>query len=57
MGKAKAEQIRKTGAKIVVTGCFNCLTQIRSLNEHYNLGIEAKNFAEVVAGSIINENK
>ncbi len=53
MGKAKAEQIRKTGAKIVATSCFNCLTQIRSLNEHYHLGIEAKNFAEVVAGSII----
>jgi Fe-S oxidoreductase len=57
MGKAKADQIRKTGAKIVVTGCFNCLTQIRSLNENYDLGIEAKNFAEVVAGSIISENK
>lgn len=55
MGKTKADQIRKTGAKIVVTGCFNCLTQIRSLNETYDLGIEAKNFAEVVAGSIINK--
>jgi Fe-S oxidoreductase len=52
MGKAKAEQIQKTGARIVATGCFNCLTQIRSLNETYGLGIEPKNFAELVAGSI-----
>jgi len=52
MGKAKAEQIRKTRARIVSTGCFNCLTQIRSLNETYGLGIEPKNFAELVAGSI-----
>jgi len=52
MGKTKAEQIQKTGARIVATGCFNCLTQIRSLNENYNLGIEPKNFAELVAGSI-----
>jgi Fe-S oxidoreductase len=54
-GKAKAEQIRKTGARIVVTGCFNCLTQIRGLNETYNLGIEPKNFAELVAGSLVSE--
>ena len=52
MGKTKAEQIQKTGARIVATGCFNCLTQIRSLNETCNLGIEPKNFAELVAGSI-----
>jgi Fe-S oxidoreductase len=52
MGKAKVDQIRKTGARIVATGCFNCLTQIRSLNETYDLGIEPKNFAELVAGSI-----
>lgn len=52
MGKTKVDQIQKTGAKIVATGCFNCLTQIRSLNETYHMGIEPKNFAELVANSI-----
>ena len=52
MGKAKAEQIRATGAKIVITSCFNCLTQIRSLNKEYDLGIEVKNILELVAYAI-----
>jgi len=52
MGRAKAEQIRKTGANIVITSCFNCLTQIRSLNKEYDLGIEVKNILELVAYAI-----
>ncbi len=52
MGKAKAEQIRETGSKIVITSCFNCLTQIRSLNKEYDLGIEVKNILELVAYAI-----
>jgi len=46
-GKRKAEQIRQTGAKIVVTNCFNCLTQIRDLIKTYDLGIEVKSIVEV----------
>ena len=49
MGKTKADQIRRTGAKIVVTACFNCMTQIRSLNQKYELGIEVKSILELVA--------
>ncbi len=52
MGKAKADQIRDTGAQLVVTACFNCLTQIRSLNKEYDLGIEVKNILELVAYAI-----
>ena len=52
MGKAKADQIRQTGAEVVVTACFNCLTQIRSLNQEYDLGIEVKNILEMVAYAI-----
>ncbi len=55
MGKAKADQIRETGARIVVTSCFNCLTQIRSLNKEYDLSIEVKNFLELVAYAIETE--
>ncbi len=46
MGKKKAEQIRQTGAKIVITNCFNCMTQIRDLSKAYDLGVEAKSIVE-----------
>lgn len=52
MGRIKAEQIKATGAKIVITSCFNCLTQIRSLNKEYDLGIEVKNILELVAYAV-----
>ncbi len=38
-GKVKADQIRETGAKVVVTSCDNCFHQIRELSEHYDLGV------------------
>ena len=53
MGKIKAEQIRRSGAKIVATGCFNCMTQIRDLNKAYDLGIEIKSIVELVSASLI----
>jgi Fe-S oxidoreductase len=51
-GKAKADQIRDTGAKVVVTNCYNCMTQIRELNKAYELGIEVKSIVELVADSL-----
>ncbi len=53
MGKIKAEQIRRSGAKIVATNCFNCMTQIRDLNKAYDLGIEIKSIVELVSASLI----
>ena len=38
-GKVKADQIRNTGAKVVVTSCDNCFHQIQELSEHYDLGV------------------
>ena len=52
-GKKKAEQIRQTGAKIVATNCFNCMTQIRDLSKAYDLGIEVKSIVELVSESLI----
>ena len=54
-GKRKAEQIRQTGAKIVVTNCFNCLTQIRDLIKTYDLGVEVKSIVELVSESLVAE--
>ena len=52
-GKKKAEQIRQTGAKIAVTNCFNCMTQIRDLSKTYELGVEVKSIVELVSDSLI----
>jgi Fe-S oxidoreductase len=36
-GKIKAEQLRRTGADIVVAPCANCKKQLKELVEHYEL--------------------
>jgi Fe-S oxidoreductase len=53
MGKTKVEQIQQTGAKIVVTSCFNCMTQIRQLATAYDLGVEVKSIVELVSSALI----
>jgi Fe-S oxidoreductase len=53
MGKIKGDQIRQTGAKTVITGCFNCKNQIRDIAENYDLDYQVKSIVEVVASSII----
>jgi Fe-S oxidoreductase len=40
--KVKAEQIKETGAKIVVAPCHNCHTQLHDLAKAYGLDIEVK---------------
>ncbi len=52
-GKLKAEQIRGTGAKIVVTSCDNCRHQIGELNEHYGLGIEVTSLSELAVKALV----
>lgn len=52
-GMIKAEQIRKTGAKIVATPCHNCIDQLMTLNQEYKLGVEIKTLGEIVADALI----
>lgn len=47
-GRPKAEQIRKTGARIVVAACENCRLQIGDLNEHYGLNVQVSALADLV---------
>jgi len=56
-GKIKADQIRKTGAKIVVTPCHNCIDQLNELNREYKLEVEIKTVSEVVADALVIEKK
>ncbi len=49
----KADQIKKTGARIVVTPCHNCVDQLIQTNQAYRLGVQIKTLAEVVADALI----
>ena len=49
----KADQIRKTGAKIVVTPCHNCVDQLTQINVIFKLGVQIKTLAEIVADAIL----
>jgi len=52
-GYPKAEQIRQTGARWVVTACENCKTQLTDLNEHYDLGVEIKGVVDLIADALV----
>jgi Fe-S oxidoreductase len=52
-GKLKAEQIKKTGAKVLVTPCENCRLQIDNLNEVYGLGIEISSVMDFVVNNMV----
>ncbi len=52
-GQIKADQIRKTDAKIVATPCHNCIDQLMELNKHYKLGVEVKTICEIAANALI----
>ncbi|MCK4403637.1 MAG: (Fe-S)-binding protein [candidate division Zixibacteria bacterium] len=56
-GKIKADQIRMTGAQIVVAPCHNCIDQLTELNREYKLGVEVKTISEVVADALVIERK
>jgi Fe-S oxidoreductase len=53
VGKIKADQIRATGARVVVTPCHNCIDQLIELNSVYKLNVEIKTLAEVVADALV----
>ena len=54
-GEIKADQIRRTGAKIVATPCHNCIDQLMELNQEYGLGVEIKTVAELLADALVLE--
>lgn len=47
-GKPKADQIKTTGARVVVAACENCRLQIGDLNEHYNLNVRITALTDLV---------
>jgi Fe-S oxidoreductase len=53
IAEIKAEQIRKTGAKIVVSPCHNCVDQLSQTNIYFKLGVKIMTLAEIVADALI----
>ncbi len=52
-GAPKADQIRATGASLLVTACHNCLDQLGEINKQYKLKVTIKNICEVVADALV----
>lgn len=46
--KVKADQIKATGAKIVITPCHNCNTGIKVIDKFYNLGTKNMFFDQIL---------
>ncbi len=55
--KIKAEQLKATGAKIVVTSCHNCVDGLSDLIKHYKLGMEVTQLVNLVANALVIEPK
>ena len=53
IASVKADQIRATGANIVVTPCHNCVDQLTQINFTFKLGVQIKTLAEIVADALI----
>jgi Fe-S oxidoreductase/FixJ family two-component response regulator len=53
--KIKADQIRATGAKIVVTSCHNCVDGLTDLIRHYKLDCKVKQLVDLVAEALVIE--
>ncbi|MFH0813477.1 MAG: (Fe-S)-binding protein [Pseudomonadota bacterium] len=46
--RVKAEQLKATGAKVVVTPCHNCHSGIEDIINYYKLGMHVKFFSEIL---------
>lgn len=47
-GQPKAQQVRATGAKVVVAACENCRLQLGDITQHYGLDVEITALADLV---------
>jgi hypothetical protein len=52
-GRIKAEQIRATGARIVIAPCHNCFDQIKDLNAEYHLDVKVMTFKDILCEMMV----
>ncbi|MHC4660929.1 MAG: (Fe-S)-binding protein [Planctomycetota bacterium] len=55
--RVKAEQLKATGAKYVVTSCHNCVDGLTDLIKHYKLDMKVTQLVELVADALVIEKK
>ena len=53
--KIKADQLKATGAEIVVTSCHNCVDGLSDLIKHYKLGMQVTQLVNLVANALVIE--
>jgi Fe-S oxidoreductase len=51
--KVKVDQVKATGAKILVTACENCHTQLSNLNDYYKMGVDVRFLSSMVADALV----
>ena len=51
--KIKADQLKATGAKIVVTSCHNCVDGLTDLIKHYKLDMKVTQLVNLVANALV----
>jgi len=52
-GRVKAEQLKATGAKIVVTSCHNCVDGLTDLIKHYELDMKVTQLVNLVSNALL----
>jgi Fe-S oxidoreductase len=55
--KIKADQLKDTGAKVVVTSCHNCVDGLTDLIRHYKLDMEVTQLVNLVSNALVIEEK
>ena len=53
----KANQLKETGAEVVVTSCHNCVDGLTDVIRHYELGMDVTQLVTLVANAIVLEEK
>ncbi|MBM3744737.1 MAG: response regulator [Acidobacteria bacterium] len=51
--KIKADQLKATGAKVVVTSCHNCVDGLFDLIRHYKLDMQVKQLVSLTANALV----
>ncbi len=52
-GRVKADQLKATGADIVVTSCHNCVDGLTDVIRHYKLVMEVTQLVNLVANAVV----
>ena len=56
-GIVKANQLKETGASVVVTSCHNCVDGLTDVIRHYKLGMQVTQLVNLVANALVVEEK